>query len=161
VVVNGVLYTIPGHVWAIDAPPGDLAFDVALRWMHIRWGVAVLGNTVYVKRRTAINTKRWRTGVCDLEQFYYGSTAPLIVKNHVIVGVSGDDLDIPGYLEARDPQTGDRQWRWYTYPEPGSPEAKTWPNEEAMTHGGGMTWGSSTYDPELNLLYFGTGNPQP
>ena len=83
------------------------------------------------------------------------------MKNHVIVGVSGDDLDIPGYLEAHDPETGALQWRWYTYPEPGTPEAKTWPSVEAMMHGGGMTWGSSTYDPELNLLYFGTGNPQP
>jgi alcohol dehydrogenase (cytochrome c) len=100
--------------------------------------------------------ERWRREICDLDQFYYGSTAPLIVKNHVIVGVSGDDLDIPGYLQAYDPETGDFQWRWYTYPEPGSPEAKTWPSEEAMKHGGGMTWGSSTYDPELNLLYFGT-----
>ena len=83
------------------------------------------------------------------------------MKNHVIVGVSGDDLDIPGYLEAHDPDTGALQWRWYTHPNPGDPEARTWPSDEAMTHGGGMTWGSSTYDPDLNLLYFGTGNPQP
>jgi alcohol dehydrogenase (cytochrome c) len=105
--------------------------------------------------------ERWRTEICDLEQFYYASAAPLVVGNHVIVGVSGDDLDIPGYLQSHDPQTGERQWRWNTYPEPGTPEARSWPSVEAMRHGGGMTWGATTYDPELNLIFFGTGNPQP
>jgi alcohol dehydrogenase (cytochrome c) len=84
-----------------------------------------------------------------------------VIKNHVITGVSGDDLDIPGYIESHDPETGAVQWRWYTHPNTGDAEAKTWPNSDAMMHGGGMTWGPSTYDPELNLLYFGTGNPQP
>jgi alcohol dehydrogenase (cytochrome c) len=79
----------------------------------------------------------------------------------VIVGVSGDDLDIPGYLESRDPETGDVQWRWSSVPKPGEPGSETWPNAEAMAHGGGMTWVPSTYDPELKLLYVGTGNPQP
>ena len=84
------------------------------------------------KRRTAISWRstcrdgreKWRTEICDLEQFYYASAAPLIVRNHVIVGVSGDDLDIPGYLEAHDPETGARQWRWYTYPEPALPKRR-------------------------------------
>jgi len=174
VVVNGVLYvTIPDHVWAIDARTGRELWHSTWQsnggWHIGNRGVAVLGSTVYVEtpdcNLVALNARdgreRWRTEICDLEQFYYGSAAPLIVKNHVIVGVSGDDLDIPGYLQAHDPETGAVQWRWYAYPEPGTPEAKTWPNEEAMTHGGGMTWGSYTYDPELNLLYIGTGNPQP
>ena len=83
-------------------------------------GVAVLGSTVYVEtpdcNLVALNAadgrEKWRTDICDLEQFYYASAAPLIVKNHVIVGVSGDDLDIPGYIESHDPETGARQWRW-------------------------------------------------
>ena len=84
------------------------------------------------------------------------------MKNHVIVGVSGDDLDIPGYLEAHDPETGEMQWRWYVVPQKkGDPGSETWPNEEAMKHGGGMTWQPVTYDPELNLIYVTTGNPQP
>jgi alcohol dehydrogenase (cytochrome c) len=174
VVVNGVMYvTIPDHVWAVDARSGREIWHATWPskggWHIGNRGVAVLGNTVYVEtpdcNLVALNSRdgkeKWRTAICDVEQFYYASTAPLIVKNHVIVGVSGDDLDIPGYLEAHDPETGARQWRWNVYPEPGSPEAKTWPSVEAMMHGGGMTWGSSTYDPELNLLYFGTGNPQP
>jgi alcohol dehydrogenase (cytochrome c) len=174
VVVNGVMYvTIPDHVWAIDARTGRQIWHSSWPskggWHIANRGVAVLGDTVYVEtpdcNLVALSTRdgreKWRTEICDLEQFYYASTAPLIVKNHVIVGVSGDDLDIPGYLEARDPATGALQWRWYTHPNPGDPEAKSWPSVEAMLHGGGMTWGSSTYDPELNLLYLGTGNPQP
>src|SRR5688572_24200994 len=174
VVANGVLYvTIPDHVWAIDARTGREIWHATWRsqggWHIGNRGVAVLNDTVYVEtpdcNLVALDSRdgreRWRTEICDLEQFYYASAAPLIVKNHVIVGVSGDDLDIPGYLQAHDPETGALQWRWYTYPEPGTPEAKTWPNDEAMKHAGGMTWGSYTFDPELNLLYLGTGNPQP
>jgi alcohol dehydrogenase (cytochrome c) len=70
-------------------------------------------------------------------------------------------MDVPGYLEARDPETGALQWRWNTEPRKGEPGAETWPNEGAMEHGGGMTWLPGTYDPELNLLYWGTGNPNP
>ncbi len=174
VVVNGVMYvTIPDHVWAIDARSGREIWHSTWPsrggWHISNRGVAILGSTVYVEtpdcNLVALNIRdgreKWRTEICDLEQFYYGSTAPLIVKNHVIVGVSGDDLDIPGYIQAHDPETGALQWRWYTHPQPGTAEAKTWPSEEAMTHGGGMTWGATTYDPDLNLIYFGTGNPQP
>ena len=107
-------------------------------------------------------SERWRKPICDLDQFYYGSVAPVIVKNHVIAGVSGDDLDMPGYLQAHDPETGELQWRWYAVPQKkGEPGSETWPNEEMTRHGGGMTWQPITYDPELNLIYVTTGNPQP
>jgi alcohol dehydrogenase (cytochrome c) len=174
VVVNGVLYvTLPDHVWALDPRTGRQIWHATWPskggWHIGNRGVAVLGDTVYVEtpdcNLVALHARdgreTWRTEICDLERFYYASAAPLVVKNHVIVGVSGDDLDIPGYIQAHDPETGALQWRWYTYPEPGTLEAATWPSEEAMKHGGGMTWGSTTYDPELNLIYFGTGNPQP
>ena len=62
--------------------------------------------------------------ICDLDQMYYASVAPVVIKNHVIVGVSGDDLDIPGYLESRDPETGDLQWHWYCLLKPASPDRK-------------------------------------
>jgi alcohol dehydrogenase (cytochrome c) len=178
VVVNGVLYTtIPDHVWAIDARTGREIWHYVWPskggWHIGNRGVAVLRESVYVEtpdcNLVALNAKdgkeQWHTQICDLEQFYYASVAPIIVntrvKNHVITGVSGDDLDIPGYIESHDPDTGALEWRWYAHPEPGTPEAKTWPSVEAMLHGGGMTWVPSTYDPDLNLLYFGTGNPQP
>src|SRR5437899_3044046 len=92
---------------------------------------------------------------------YFCTTSPLVVKNHIIVGVGGDAMDVPGFLDARDPETGDLQWRWNTTPRPGEAGAETWPNKDAMEHGGGMTWMPGTYDPELNLIYWGTGNPNP
>lgn len=173
-VVNGVMYfSVPDHVWAIDARTGHELWHFG--WQskggtHIgNRGVAISGNWLYVEtpdcNLVSLNikdgTERWHKSICDLDLMYYGSVAPLIIGNHVIVGVSGDDLDIPGYMSSHDPETGELQWRWYAHPQPGEPEAKTWPNTEAMMHGGGMTWGASAYDPDLNLLYFGTGNAQP
>ena len=99
--------------------------------------------------------------VADAKLQYFTTMAPMVVGNHVIVGVGGDAMDVPGYLEARDPETGALQWRWNTEPRTGEPGAETWPNKGAMEHGGGMTWLPGTYDPELNLLYWGTGNPNP
>ena len=93
---------------------------------------------------------------------YFATMAPLVVGNHVIVGVSGDVTDIPGFLESGDPETGKMQWRWDTDRKPGEPGSETWPKgTDAITHGGGMTWMTGTYDPGLNLLYWGTGNPNP
>jgi alcohol dehydrogenase (cytochrome c) len=173
--INGILYfSTPDHVWAVDARTGREIW-------HYLWkssggnhlanrGVAVLGDWLYfetpddnlVSLNIKDGTERWHKPVADLNQFYYGSVAPVIVKNHVIAGVSGDDLDIPGYLEAHDPDTGDLQWRWYVVPQKkGDPGSETWPNEEMARHGGGMTWQPITYDPALNLIYVTTGNPQP
>jgi len=173
--VDGVLYfSAPDHVWAVDGRAGRELWHFA--WQskggeHIgNRGVGILGDSVYVEtpdcNLVALNIKdgkeRWHVANCDLDQFYYGSMAPIIVRNHVIAGVSGDDLDRPGYLSSYDPKTGALQWRWYTVPQKkGDPGSETWPNEEVMKHGGGMTWQPPTYDPELNLLYVTTGNPQP
>jgi alcohol dehydrogenase (cytochrome c) len=173
--INGVLYfTIPDHVWAVDARTGREI------WHHV-WqskggihignrGVGVYGSGLYFEtpdcNLVCLDLKdgkeRWRKPICDLDQFYFGSMAPLIVKNHVIAGISGDDLDTPGYIQSHDPETGELQWRWYVVPQKkGDPGSETWPNEDAMKHGGGMTWLTPTYDPELNLIYVPTGNPQP
>ena len=76
-------------------------------------------------------TERWHKQICDLDQYYYGSVAPVVIGNHVIAGVSGDDLDIPGYLQSHDPATGEMQWRWYAVPQKtGDPGSETWPNED-------------------------------
>ena len=173
--INGVLYfSAPDHAWAVDARTGRELWHYA--WeskggIHIgNRGVGIYGNWLYFEtpdcHLVSLNIQggkeRWRKTNCDLDQFYYGSVAPLIVKNHVIAGVSGDDLDRPGYVSSYDPETGDLQWRWYVVPQKmGDPGSETWPNEDAMKHGGGMTWQVPTYDPELNLLYVTTGNPQP
>src|SRR3954449_7038621 len=173
-VVNGVLYfSVPDHVWAVDARSGRLLWHYV--WsskggIHLgNRGVGIYGNWLYfetpdcnlVSLNTKDGTERWHKSICDLDQLYYSSVAPIVINNHVIVGVSGDDIDVPGYLESRNPETGELQWHWSVVPKPGEPGSETWPNAEAMAHGGGMTWVPSTYDPDLNMLYVGTGNPQP
>ncbi len=175
VVVDGVMYlTVPNHVWAIDARTGRQIWQFA--WQSKggltigNRGVGVYGRWLYFEtpdcNLVSLNLndgkERWHKQICDLDQMYYASVAPVVIKNHVMIGVSGDDLDIPGYVEAHDPETGDLQWRWYTVPQKqGDPGSESWPSIEAAKHGGGMTWVPSTYDPELNLMYLGTGNPQP
>jgi len=174
-VIDGVMYiSTTDNAYALDARTGRELWHFT--WeskggIHIgNRGMAALGDTLYfetpdchlVALSMKDGTQRWAKPICDLDLFYYGSVAPVVIKNHVIAGVSGDDLDIPGYVQAHDPVTGEQQWRWWVVPqkmdEPGS---DTWPNEEAMKHGGGMTWQPVTYDPELNLVYVTTGNPQP
>ena len=172
--IDGVLYfTLPDHVWAVDARNGHEIWHYSWQskgGIHIgNRGVGIDGQWLYfetpdchlVSLNRVTGKERWNQTVCDLDQFYYASAAPVVINNHVLVGVSGDDLDMPGYLESRDPETGALQWRWNVEPKPGEPGSETWPNAEAMAHGGGMTWVPSTYDPDLNLVYLGTGNPQP
>ncbi|HLH19007.1 MAG TPA: acido-empty-quinoprotein group A [Bryobacteraceae bacterium] len=175
ILTGGVLYySAPDHAWAIDARTGRelWKFDWQSKGgIHIgNRGPAVDGNWMYfltpdcniVSLNIRDGSERWHKQNCDLDQFYYGSVAPVIIRNHVIAGVSGDDLDRPGYLSSYDPETGALQWRWYAVPQhKGEPGSDTWPNEDAMKHGGGMTWQVPTYDPDLNLLYVTTGNPQP
>jgi acido-empty-quinoprotein group A len=174
VVVNGILYyTAPDQVWALDARTGRQLWQY--KWaskggIHIgNRGVGVYENWVFfetpdnhlVSLDASTGKLRWSVEIADLAQEYFSTSAPLVVGNHVIVGVGGDSLDVAGYLEARDPETGSVQWRWNTEPKVGEPGSETWPNKDAMEHGGGMTWMPGTYDPELNLIYWGTGNPNP
>ena len=105
--------------------------------------------------------ERWRKQIADVKLEYFCTVSPLVVGNHIIAGVGGDSLDNPGYLESRDPETGAVQWHWNTEPKAGEPGAETWPDAEARGHGGGMTWMTGTYDPDLHLIYWGTGNPNP
>jgi acido-empty-quinoprotein group A len=172
--VNGILYlTVPDHVWAVDARTGEELWHYS--WVdhggHLlgNRGVGMYGNWLYflapdgwfISLNAQNGKERWKIQVADAKLQYFTTMAPLVIRNHVIVGVGGDAMDMPGYLEARDPETGALQWRWNAEPKPGEPGAETWPNAGAMEHGGGMTWMPGTYDPELNLLYWGTGNPNP
>jgi acido-empty-quinoprotein group A len=172
--VNGVLYiTIPDHVWALDARDGKELWhnDWVDHGGHLigQRGVGMWKNTVYfltpdnwlVALDATTGKELWRKNYADARKQYFSTSAPLIVKNHVIVGVGGDAMDMPGFLDSFDPVTGDLQWKWWSTPRKGDPALKTWPDEAASGHGGGMTWMPGTYDPKLNLLFWATGNTNP
>jgi acido-empty-quinoprotein group A len=173
--VNGVLYaTLPDNTWAIDARTGKELWHYVWRTtggIHIgNRGVGMYGNWLFfetpdnylVSLDAKTGKERWHTQIADVKQEYFSTSAPVIVGNHVIVGVGGDSLDVPGFLESRDPETGKVQWKWWSEPlKMGDPGSNTWPDEAAMRHGGGMTWIPGTYDPDLHLYYVGTGNPNP
>ena len=172
--VNGVLYfSAPDHVWAVDARTGREIWHYFWRTrggIHIgNRGVGMYGNWLYfltpdnyfVSLDATTGKERWHHEIASIKREYFSTAAPIIVRNHVILGVGGDSLDVPGYLESRDPETGEVQWRWYTTPRAGEPGSETWPDEYSAAHGGGMPWVPGSYDPELNLYYFGTGNANP
>ena len=172
--VNGVLYfSAPDHVWALDARTGRELWHYFWRTkggIHIgNRGVGMYGNSLYfltpdnyfISLDAATGKERWHKEIASVKREYFSTAAPVVIRNHVIIGVGGDSLDVPGYLEARDPETGELQWRWYTTPRAGEPGSESWPDEYSSSHGGGMPWLPGTYDPELNLYYTGTGNPNP
>src|SRR5215510_6096081 len=173
-VVNGILYfTTPDNVWAVDARYGRQIWHYhrPSEGDHIgQRGVAMYKDYLFFETPDAhlisLNAKdgtvRWDVQLADSKLGYFSTMAPLVIRDHVISGVSGDVTDIPGFLVSIDPETGAVQWRWNTQPKPGEPGSETWPKDsDAIRHGGGMTWMTGTYDPELNLLYWGTGNPNP
>ena len=174
-VANGVMYfAAPDHAYAIDAKTGRQIWHYFWRTrggIHIgNRGVGMYGNYLFfetpdcylVSLDAATGKERWHKEIADVRQQYFCTPAPIIVGRHVIVGIGGDSLDVQGYMESYEPETGEKQWRWYTTPQKkGEPGSETWPDEYSMTHGGGMTWLPPTYDPDLNLLYVPTGNPNP
>lgn len=172
--VNGILYfTSPDNVWAVDARFGREIWHYYRKSEgdHIgNRGLGMYKNWLYFTTPDAHlicldakdGTVRWNVELADPKLGYFATMAPLVVRDHIIAGVSGDVTDVRGYLESLDPETGSVQWRWYTEPDPGQPGSETWPKDsDALLHGGGMTWMTGTYDPDLNLLYWGTGNPNP
>ncbi|MGH9654712.1 MAG: PQQ-binding-like beta-propeller repeat protein, partial [Bryobacteraceae bacterium] len=172
--VNGALYfTMPDNIWAVDARTGREIWHYKYppnQGMHIgQRGVAMWGNWLYFEspdcNLISLDAKdgkvRWQKKIADVKLEYFCTMSPLVVGNHIVAGVGGDSLDNPGYLLSLDPETGAVQWRWDTEPSPGQPGANTWPDANARKHGGGMTWMTGTYDPELHLIYWGIGNPNP
>ena len=173
--VNGILYfTTPDNTWAVDARSGRELWHYFWRTkggIHIgNRGVGMYGNWLFfetpdnylVSLDAKTGKERWHVEIADVKQEYFSTPAPIIVGNHVIVGTGGDSLDVPGFLESHDPETGAIQWKWWSEPlKKGDPGSDTWPDAYAMRHGGGMTWIPGTYDPELHLYYIGTGNPNP
>ncbi len=146
---------IPRDVVVIGSPP-------------VNRGVALLDDMVFVGtihgHLVALDSKtgivRWDVIVEDNKKGYYLTLAPLALEGRIIVGVSGAEAGIRGFVDAYDPKTGQKLWRTFTVPQPGEPGAETWGKESWRT-GGGSTWLTGSYDPELNLLYWMTGNPAP
>jgi acido-empty-quinoprotein group A len=172
--VNGILYfSAPDNVWAVDARFGQQIWHYQRQSEgdHIgHRGLGMYKNWLYFTTPDAhlicLDAKdgkvRWDVELADAKLGYFSTMAPLVIRDRVIAGVSGDVTDVRGYLKSIDPETGETQWTWYTDPDPGQPGSETWPKDsDAILHGGGMTWMTGTYDPELNLLYWGTGNPNP
>lgn len=177
-VVDGIMYlTAPGNnAYALDARTGRplwqyhhrLPEKLALCCGQVNRGVAVLGNKVYMATLDAhvlaLDAKTgvvvWDVQAEDYRKGYSFTVAPLAVKNKVIVGVAGGEFGIRGFIDAYDAETGKHAWRFYTIPGPGEPGHETWDGESWKT-GGAPAWLTGTYDPELNLIYWGVGNPGP
>jgi alcohol dehydrogenase (cytochrome c) len=172
---NGVLYfTVPDHVWAVDALSGREIWHYRYRNSEGNLignrGVGMYMDWLYFETPDAhllcLNARNgsllWDATLADVKLGYWATMAPLVVHNHVIVGISGDTQNLRGFIDSFDPLSGKLQWRWYTIPAPGEPGSETWPpHSTAIAHGGGHTWMGGTYDPQLNLLYWGTANPTP
>ena len=104
----------------------------------------------------------WNQKFADFHDGYYATGGPIIANGVLISGVSGGESTTRGFLDGWDPDTGKKLWRRYTIPAPGEPGSETWPKDsDAWTRGGGPTWRSGSYDPQLDLVYWGTGNAEP
>ncbi len=173
--VNGTLYfTEPDDVWAIDARTGQQNWHYhyhANEGLHIgQRGLGMYQDRLFFETPDAhllcldarSGEVEWDVVLADVKLGYWATMAPLVVGNHVLAGVSGDFNDLHGFIDSFDPLTGKLQWQWDSMPKPGQLGSNTWPaNSDASQHGGGMTWMTGTYDPELNLVYWGTANPNP
>ena len=188
-VVDGVMYLTqrPNDVVALDARTGRVFWiyryptspnHLACCGANNR-GVAVLGDKVFMATLDAhvvaidatTGVELWDVEVAEMALAYAFTLAPLAIKGTVIVGSTGGDQGIRGFVAALDAETGEEVWRFYTIPGPGEPGHETWeacpPNPttycdpEAWKHGGGAAWLTGSYDPALNLTYWGTGNPGP
>jgi len=178
IVVDGMMYVTqrPNDVMAVDAKTGRMFWlyrhtpspDARVCCGANNRGVAILGDTLFMgtldARLIAIDTKTgrpvWNIAVADVKLAYSITMAPLVVKDKVIVGVGGAEFGIRGFIAAFDVRTGKQVWRFNTIAEPGDPGHATW-SGEAWKYGGGSLWVTGSFDPALNLTYWGVGNPGP
>ena len=180
-VLDGVLYVTGSNnfAWALDARtgrpfwqyrrnlPDDLTYGSSA---PVNRGFGILGDRLFMvtldAHLLALDRKTgsvlWDIELADYRIGYAATLAPLVIDDKVIVGISGGEYPTRGFIDAYDPTTGDRIWRFYTVPSPGEFGSETWPDDpEVMARGGGGTWMTGSFDPKLNLIYWGTGNPNP
>jgi len=178
IVNSGVMFVAtPGNqVLAIDAKKGDLLWrfkrpipeDILLLHPTSR-GVGLLDGKIYFAAADAVlvaldaktGKEVWNTKVEDYTHGYYMSLAPLVADGKVMVGVSGGELGVRGFVAAFDAETGKPAWKTYTVPAPGEPGSETWPKGDQWKTGGGSVWITGAYDPATNLTFWGTGNGGP
>jgi alcohol dehydrogenase (cytochrome c) len=177
-VVDGVMYLSEpaGEVTALDTRTGRPLWSYR-RTMpkgvrgccgQVNRGVALLDDMVYVgtfdARLVALDAKsgviRWETEVADYNLGHSITVAPLAVKDKIVVGIAGGEYGVRGFVDAYDAKTGRRAWRFWTIPGPGEPGNETWEGD-SWKNGAATTWVTGSFDPELNLVYWGTGNPGP
>ncbi len=179
VVVAGIMFvTGSNDAYALDAATGKILWHherpvteglIDDASGHINRGVAVLGTRLYMETDNAhllcldarSGNLLWDVPYAFNNKNYGATSAPLIVKDKVLVGTSGGDDGVRGFVAAFDARTGKEAWRFWTIPAPGQPGSETWPKGNSYLHGGGTTWMPGTYDPQLNTIYWGTSNPSP
>ncbi|MBM3839242.1 MAG: PQQ-dependent dehydrogenase, methanol/ethanol family [Verrucomicrobia bacterium] len=179
IVADGVMYLVepPSTVTALDVHSGrrlwtwtpSMPKDVkALGFPATNRGVAILDEMIFVgtldAHLVALDAKtgvvRWDVKVAENKTGHSITCAPLALDGKIIIGISGGEAGIRGFLDAYEPSTGKRLWRFWTVPAKGEPGNETWGRNSWKT-GGGATWVPGSYDPKLNLLYWGIGNPAP
>ena len=178
VVVNGVMFvTSANDAFALDARTGRAIWHYARpvtegliddASQHHNRGVGVWRSRIYLETDNAhllcLDARSghilWDVPYAVGNKNYGATSAPLVVKDKVIVGTSGGDDGVRGFVAAFDAQTGKRAWRFWTIPAPGEPGSSSWPGQLYL-RGGGTTWMPGTFDPDLNTIYWGTSNPAP
>lgn len=177
-VVDGIMYTTgaSGFAYALDAATGKQLWTFRYRPINPRYGVngsinrgfAMLGNRLFMTTGDAClvaldaktGSQLWQTQLADPALGYFAAMAPLALKDRIIVGIGGGENAVRGFLDAYDPITGKQLWRFNTVPGPGEFGHETW-SGDSWKIGGGATWTTGTYDPQLDLIYWGIGNPSP
>ena len=177
-VVDGVMFITeaPSNLVAVDAATGrqfwrynhPLPDDLRICCGRNNRGVAILGDTLYMStldaHLVAIDARTgnvvWDKEVADHRSGYSKTAAPLIVKGEVVTGIAGGEYGIRGFVDSYDAATGDLAWRAWTIPGPDHPDNQTWAGDSWRT-GGSASWITGAYDPDLDLVYWGTGNPGP
>lgn len=178
VLVGGFIFTTdpPSDVIALDARSGDIRWsykgsvpdNLPIDTFASNRGVAVLGSTLFLQKldcvlvalNAATGTVLWQTKVCNTSDDYTMTGAPLVANGSVVIGVSGAEYGIRGFVAAYDPETGQQKWKFNAIPGPGEFGHDSWKND-AWQSGGGSTWVTGSYDPALDLVYWGVGNPAP
>jgi alcohol dehydrogenase (cytochrome c) len=177
-IYNGVMYVINGKwTFAIDVETGRQIWRTPVRLEPGVQRVAInrgapaiyhgkLFRVTMDNHLLALDMKTgeelWNQKFADLNEGFYATSAPIVANGVLISGESGGESTTRGFLDGWDPDTGKKLWRRYTIPAPGEPGSETWPkNSDAWSQGGGPTWRSGSYDPELDLVYWGTGNAEP